>query len=462
MAKRQDMNEWDVQLRKLVVKHPIVLIKLQDDEFEELQNSQKGVSEFTLNYRRSLLKDVVPPCLCVVTGTRVDGWEPRRQGKEYLFVAVLKSKNINASLDIRIKVQRVGRVQPILPKLAARLDGKFSTLLRTRMKSGPPLVRLSPKLSAEMLEALLLVEGNRGALRMVSEGLSKKTIKANERLQTDAIQTALKAFGLSADAPAAELELVRGRNSSLAGARIMEDAVIEHDARSVPKYELVTSDITGRAMFRNGNQTLEVITANRRKLEEVFGVDLIYVNRHHSNVVMVQYKMLEQSRTDKDGARDWIYAEDRHLEKQISAMNRFKAKRKLASGGYRLSREFFYFKFVRRQASSDLGNLLIPLKHLEELRATSRAAKTRGGLRLSYDVLNGRYMRQTAFFSLLQAGYIGADVHTSRALETLISDLLEGGDSVVIALQRVTTEAEDDRDRVRRIALYDDAELGLH
>lgn len=71
-------------------------------------------------------------------------------------------------------------------------------------------------------------------------------------------------------------------------------------------------------------------------------------------------------------------------------------------------------------------------------------------------------MRQTAFFSLLQAGYIGADVQTTEALRRLIEDLLSGGDALVIALQRETSEAEEDLDRERNLRLYDDADAGYH
>ena len=60
---------------------------------------------------------------------------------------------------------------------------------------------------------------------------------------------------------------------------VHEDGVIEHDARVVPGYEFIDSDVRGQATSRKGHQTLEVYTANRRKLEEAFGVDLIYLTR---------------------------------------------------------------------------------------------------------------------------------------------------------------------------------------
>ena len=39
-----------------------------------------------------------------------------------------------------------------------------------------------------------------------------------------------------------------------------EDGVIEHDARVVPRYEFIDSDVRGQATPRKGHQTLEVYT----------------------------------------------------------------------------------------------------------------------------------------------------------------------------------------------------------
>jgi hypothetical protein len=64
----------------------------------------------------------------------------------------------------------------------------------------------------------------------------------------------------------------------LLGSVSWEDSVIEHDARHLPGFDLVGSDITGRAVFTKDRERLEIFTANRRPLEHVFGVDLIYLN----------------------------------------------------------------------------------------------------------------------------------------------------------------------------------------
>jgi hypothetical protein len=82
----------------------------------------------------------------------------------------------------------------------------------------------------------------------------------------------------------------------------MEDSVIEHDARHIQGYELVHSDLTGRALFERGEDQLEVFTANRRPLEHCFGVDLIYLNANqqkHSHAAVQNAGAL----TDRPGFR---------------------------------------------------------------------------------------------------------------------------------------------------------------
>jgi hypothetical protein len=54
---------------------------------------------------------------------------------------------------------------------------------------------------------------------------------------------------------------VEGRETAIARISIMEDSVIEHDARYIPGYDLVKSDLTGPAVFERKNERLVVITA---------------------------------------------------------------------------------------------------------------------------------------------------------------------------------------------------------
>ena len=152
-------------------------------------------------------------------------------------------------------------------------------------------------------------------------------------MQQDAVRLALKAFGVT-DAIATTVEL-RGEDTALEMVRLREDTVIEHDARSIPGWELDHTYMTGRATFVRNEEKLEVFTTNKQPLEELFGVDLIYLNHVRQALVMVQYKMLEpQSRRTRivrgplfeckeQDDPVWIVPIDRQFKEELAGMDRF-------------------------------------------------------------------------------------------------------------------------------------------
>ena len=171
--------------------------------------------------------------------------------------------------------------------------------------------------------------------------------------------------------------------------------MVEHDARHVPGYDLAGSDLTGRAVFTKGAERLEVYTANRRSLEHVFGVDLIYLNATRQNIVMLQYKMLERSR--KGGGEDWIYRPDDQLESEFERMKRFQGEATPDEYEYRLNPQVFYLRFAKRDAALKNAGITMPIDHFERLRDDPKSRGSRGGFRISFESLSGRYLRQTAF-----------------------------------------------------------------
>jgi hypothetical protein len=197
---------------------------------------------------------------------------------------------------------------------------------------------------------------------------------------------------------------------------------------------LTSSDLTGRAIFRKGPETLQVITANRRDLEHVFGVDLIYLNMTKRNIVMVQYKMLKPNRPTGEST-DWIYRPDDGLEDQIAKMKLFAAQHAAGPMEYRLNPQVFYLKFVKRDAALTNGSIITPVDHYEQLLTDPACRGERDGVRISYNSLRGRYMRQGAFVDLIRSGYIGAYEATTDQFDALIQSVLDGNRAVVAAIQ---------------------------
>src|SRR5215475_2448021 len=88
---------------------------------------------------------------------------------------------------------------------------------KQRLRDGGSVVALSPKLSSRLVERLASIKSNRGPLRAVEESLSApKYFQSARALQEDAVQTALRAFGLSPHDRAESLELVAGEDTALA------------------------------------------------------------------------------------------------------------------------------------------------------------------------------------------------------------------------------------------------------
>lgn len=199
-------------------------------------------------------------------------------------------------------------------------------------------------------------------------------------------------------------------------------------------YDLVGSDVTGRAVFENRDEKLEIYTANRGHLEEAFGVDLIYMNMTRHNIVMVQYKMLEPlQRNGKD--EDWIYRPDENLESEIKRMQKFRKKHAPGPYEYRLNREVFYLKFVKRNGMLKNAVITMPISHFERLREDPSCRGPRGGFRISFESLAGRYLRQTAFLDLIRSGYIGSHARTTKDLKTLVEYVVREGRAAVAAIQ---------------------------
>src|SRR5260370_14181105 len=117
---------------------------------------------------------------------------------------------------------------------------------------------------------------------------------------------------------------------------------------------------------------------------------------------------------------DWIYRRDRNLDGEIRRMRHFAVAHPPDPHEYRLNPAVFYLKFVKRDGMIRSGGIITPIDHFEQLRNDPACKGPKGGLRISYDALAGRYMRQGAFLDLIRSGYIGAHAETTQHLKTLV------------------------------------------
>jgi hypothetical protein len=424
---------WIEALKKYSERHPIVVLQLTEDECGALLDSRRGLNEFTLAKSHTFFDNIKVPAPCLVVG--------QSDEIKCVYFGLLSSKSAVTTLESRVKVSRGFEISPSSKNELISLitERRYARNFASRIQSKNAVILMSPKLSSLLIEKLASIQSNKGGMRSVAESLSvPKRFTGNTALQEDAVQTSLATFGLAANDQAFTLELVEGKDTALGRVKIIEDSVVEHDARSVPGYTLIQSDVTGRALFKKGNEELEVFTANRRDLEHCLGVDLIYINLTKQNIVMLQYKMLEPN-GKIDEQTDWVYRPDSQLDVEITRMEKFSSVNRPGPKEYRLNSEIFYLKFVKRDAKLANGGIIIPLDHFQMLRTEPEFKGPRNGLRFSYSTLNGRYLRQTPFIEMIRCGYIGAHAEITNKLAILIDEILNGNKSVVTAIQKKVT-----------------------
>ena len=430
-------ESWRDFIKHFVEKKPLAILRIELDNWDRLRESRRGVTQFTIARPHDMVDEVRVPSICIIFGTSEED--------QSAYVGVISGKAAVTTLESRISVQRCAEIYP--DTTAALIDmmahGGHISSLRERLRSGSSVVVLSPKLSAHIVEILVSIGENQAPLRTISEYLSEPTrFRGPRGMQEDALITALKAFGLGAGQYARSLDLLEGKETALARISVVEDAVIEHDARSIPGYHLIGSDVTGRAVFERGDQRLEVFTANRRPLERVFGVDLIYLNNKMQNIVMLQYKMLEPVDVD-DEKTDWIYRPDSKFDDEIDRMRRFRKGLPPDPYDYRLNPAVFFLKFVKRDALLGKGTVIMPIDHFEIIRSNPECRGPRGGLIVSFESLSGRYLRQTGFLDLISSGYIGAHATDTANLKILVNSVLKNNKAVVAAIQKSADESEE-------------------
>ena len=433
-------EDWLDILETTVQGKPLVVFQLEEEDWWNLRHSRRGVNDFTIVRSHEAVRKVKTPTACLLFGTYARETEAR--------FGLVASRGRVSTLDTRISVKAAQHIHPSSKSDLLQLvrEQPYARNLQNRLASNGSVTVLSSKLSAHLVKKLAEIETNRSPMRTATASLSSPThFHTMAAVQKDALQTALHAFGLSAAAQAVSRQLTGRRETALEEVSLVEDNVIAYDARFVPDYDLVGGDVTGYAVFERGLEKLEVYTANRLPLEHVFGVDLIYLNVTRQSIVMLQYKMLERDGR-QEGGKDWIYRPDTQLDSEIGRMRQFSIQHAPGRSEYRLNPQVFHLKFVKRGGALKDAAIITPLDHFERLRTDPDCRGPRGGVRISFNGLAGRYLRQTAFLDLLRSGYIGAHAKTTAYLKELVEVVARGrgNKAIVAAIQSQRDDAETD------------------
>lgn len=293
--------------------------------------------------------------------------------------------------------------------------------------------------------------------------------------EKDATLLALKLFGADydniltswftqSDQPDLYLQGLEGYQKAREDDTIIND-IIQSASKIAPEVQLkmISSSITGMIRVPKSNgQIITIVNANRNKIEDTTGVDLVYYNHSYRSHVMVQYKMMEAELTQtgmefgqeltsskkkrsskpKIDKREFCYRPDDKFKNQVKQMKRLLS---LSSDNnnttdalaYRLNNNCFFFKlcesFEFEPISSDLvQGLYLPLDYMEMLLQSPNTDGPRGGKRITYTNA-GRHFSNTLFMDLLQEGLIGSSPNTSKAIYDEILNSLSEGRSLTLA-----------------------------
>jgi hypothetical protein len=426
-------------LADLIAKGALALLQFSAHEWNDVVNTRKGTSRFSLTFEHSVASSAQKNSLvliAVASGAYINPISDTRESSA-LYLGVVRSIAAVATFSSRVVFNWVEKIEPV--SLELLLNGVTEAKLRNALGSvrgrSSKYSAISPKLAGCLIGLIASEPKNKPILQRILSRLDVPRRFENARaLQQDAFRTALKIFGAGDEA---DTVLLEGRDTALVRVRLREDTVIEHDARSIPGWTLKASYQTGRATFSQYDEQLDVITANKQPLEEIFGVDLIYLSQTHRCLVMMQYKMLEpveRKELTEHEEEEWLVRIDQQFKSELERMARFD--RDLSpEGAFRLNSGAFFFKLVRRQAATNTAGIILSLGHLNYLIERGALSGPRGGLRISYNALRGHYLRGEAFIELVRSGYIGTRDATTDHLEALIEAALVNGHAVVAAVQ---------------------------
>lgn len=421
----------DVKIARWVQKKPMILINFDDAFSASLLESRQGFEHLTVVKPHAILRELKVPTLCVLEVKENDGTQ--------CYLATATRKVAVSTFDSRLTVKKLRPVSTVsLQGLKAQVtEPRMKRLLDGRIPADGKWSSLSPKLSAYLVSVLAQDPANRTALDTALSLLPQlRQASSIQWAQEDAIQLAMDAFGLRSFSIADEITLKSGTTSglSLIGAHLYEDNVVHADASYFPGFDAVAPDITGRAVFQKADERLIIYTANKLPLERMLGVDLIYVNETRGNIVMIQYKMLKEGKPGGSGT-DWLFRPDKQLRDEITRMRLPAFTGSLCD--YRLSRNPFFFKFVKRRVERDSHqSFIISLEHLNQILAAPTSRGTKGGVRVSYEALDGTYLREDDMLGLIRSGYVGTHRAETEALAAIIAEAAKGNKAIVLAWQQ--------------------------
>lgn len=355
---------------------------------------------------------------------------------EGLFIGYLHSKSSSSSFDKIIRIKNISKLNiNNISQLLPELSGNSKRILSEKIKHN--LSVFSKKLSKELFE-FLYKESKEIFDNLFSLANNKKTNK--EWLTNDSIKFALSISDVDNTFSFDKLEVRQPEYLELFNVgkppKLSEDMVINFDyEHGLENIGNKAPSILGKATFSSEqkNENITIYLANKRKIENIFGVDLVYINHIQKNIVMIQYKMLEKE------SNDWIFRNNEQMTKEINRMDTVaNALKDSTSNEYRINPNPFFLRFIKRQPNDAAISFCISVEHYKKIISLPKTLGRNGGRKIGFGSMEKHYIGKKELEGLIRSGYVGTYSSDTETLSQIF-DLLAAEDTkngLVVAFRK--------------------------
>lgn len=221
-----------------------------------------------------------------------------------------------------------------------------------------------------------------------------------------------------------------------------EDDLLAEDLRRFDAFGSLTMHNSAVARFVDKGFRLTIVNVNRKPLEHVLGVDLVYLDEVEQSFTLVQYKRLTRHtlpRGESVGER-WKYTRQADLLRQIDLMDLGTTGETSSSADWRMVSTPFWFKFVRDEPfrpddQTVLKGMYVPAEYLKTAIADgSLTTGPQKGFEVTYS--NTRYITRSTFVDLTRRRFLGSSGAASARVREIIQTLGEQREVVLSVKQK--------------------------
>lgn len=284
------MNKDNSIIAKIIswVKNkPMVMFCFGKNPDDNISAIEEHLDRFTFMVRHGAAKGIKIPTLCVL--------QTQKGGMHNFYLGALWYQAAASTLDSRLTIKALHEIAPnfIGRQSEANIVGKF---LQDRVIKGEAVSVLSSQETEWLINLMAQNHKNRIAIEKVFALLLKtNNMSDNHLAQEDAVRLVFD----SRDVPR---KLHPEMENDVA--RLHEDNIIQADAARIPGFDAVAPDVQGRYFYRSEGEEIVVYVANKKSLEEMLGVDLIYINQSKKILLWFSIKCWNEKQNLSDGHLD--------------------------------------------------------------------------------------------------------------------------------------------------------------